>query len=53
MLKKIEFDLYKLSFQLSDNNLVFSYNSHPDISIDIKNMIREMAEEKNIEVTGG
>lgn len=51
--KKIEFDLYKLSFQLSDNNLVFSYNTYPDISIDIKRMIREMAEEKNIEVIGG
>ncbi len=51
--KKIEFDAYQLIFQLSGGPLVFSYVSNPDVSIEIKKLIRETAEEKNIEVVGG
>ncbi len=51
--KKIEFDSYQLIFQLGEGELTFNYVSNPDVSIEIKNLLREVAQERNIEVVGG
>ncbi len=49
----MEFRSFEIQFNLKDNVKVFSYNSKPETSIDIKKSIREMAEKKDIEVIGG
>lgn len=52
-LKSIEFGKYKIVFQLEESNKVFSYKSNANVSVEIKKMIREMADEKKIEVVAG
>ena len=51
--KRIEFGLYELDFQLADKNLIFNYESSLDASLNIKGKILDMANEKSIEVVSG
>ena len=52
-LKSIEFGKYMIVFQLEESNKVFSYKSNANVSVEIKIMIREMADKRKIEVVGG
>ena len=49
----IEFGPYLISLQLNDRVETISYSSHAEASIEIKSIIREVAESKDIPVTGG
>ena len=52
-IRSIEFRSFEIQFNLKDDVRVFSYGSNPETSMDIKKSIREMAENKDIEVIGG
>jgi hypothetical protein len=52
-INSIEFGKYKIVFQLEESNKIFSYKSKANVSIKIKNLIREMADKKKIEVVDG
>ena len=52
-LKSIEFGQYKINFKMEGSNKALSYKSNVDVSIKIKQAIREMADKKKIEVVGG
>jgi len=52
-LSSIVFRPYEVIFQIQGSSHSFSYNSNIDVSIAIKQTIREFAERKNIEVIGG
>ena len=52
-IKQIKFDAYKIDFQLNKRKEVFRYRSNSEVSIEIKKTLREIAEQKNITVTGG
>ena len=52
-MKSIELDQYLIIFHLLDRSEEISYSTNAEISIDIKSTIREVAESKNIQVTGG
>ena len=52
-IKQIKFDAYKIDFQLNKRKEVFRYRSNPNISKKIKQTLLEIAEQKNIPVTGG
>jgi hypothetical protein len=52
-LSVIQFQHYQIIFELKDQSISFSYNANPEISIAIKQTIREVAEQKNIQVIGG
>ena len=52
-LSSIKFGSYEVIFQLKDSSNSFSYNSNADVSITIKQTIRDFAERKNIEVIEG
>lgn len=52
-IKSIEFDQYTIAFHLTEGVKEFTYRTNADISIEIKSSIREIAETKNISVTGG
>ena len=49
----IEFDQYMIALHLTDRVEEFSYSTNAEISIEIKSAIREVAENKNIQVIGG
>jgi len=50
---EIKFDAYRIDFQLHKEMKRFSYRSNPEVSKEIKETLRHMAEEKNIPVLGG
>jgi hypothetical protein len=52
-IQSIEFDQYMIALQLTDRVEEFSYRTNAEISIEIKSAIREVAENKNIQVIGG
>lgn len=49
----IEFKKFEVVFQGGEASKSFSYASNADVSIEIKQALREVAEEKGIEVIGG
>ena len=49
----IEFDKYEISFVQKSKTKTFSYESNPDVSIEIKSIIREIAEKKGVAIKGG
>ena len=49
----IHFSTYNITFQLKNNSYSFVYISNSDVSIKIKQTIREFALDKNIQVIGG
>jgi hypothetical protein len=51
--QSIEFGQFMITFKLKDRDQVLNYDSNPDASIAIKSLIREIAESKNIQVSGG
>ena len=51
--QSIEFGQFKIVFKLKDRDEVLNYSSSADASIEIKSLIREVAENKNIRVIGG
>ena len=51
--QSIEFGQFMIIFKLKDRDEVFNYSSNTDASIEIKSSIRELADSKNIPVTGG
>ena len=52
-IKSIEFDSYSIGFRLNDGVEKFNYKSNAESSIEIKSLIRKVAESKNIPVIGG
>lgn len=52
-IQSIEFAQYKIDFQLRDRVEEVSYSSNSETSIEIKSAIREVADQKNIQVVGG
>jgi len=52
-IQQIVFGSYKIIFQMNEKNHIFQYDSDSEVSIQIKNALREGAEEKNIPVIGG
>ena len=51
--KDIEFDSFIIRFRIKKGMESFRYNCIPEISIDIKNEVRKIAELKEIPVSGG
>ena len=51
--QKIRFHSYQIDFILSDKTVEFAYRTNSKISKRVKNAIKEIAQEKNIEITGG
>ena len=51
--QSIEFGQFMIIFKLKDRVEVLNYSSNADASIEIKSLIREIAESKNILVSGG
>ena len=49
----IKFGFYEIIFQIENTTEVFEINSNADVSKEVKRIIREQAELKNIEVIGG
>lgn len=52
-IKSIEFKSYAIIFHLDKSIERIAYNSNTTTSIEIKSIIRDIAESKEIEVTGG
>lgn len=52
-IQSISFKSFRVDFKTENTVEILSYDCTSDISIDIKEAIREMAEKKNIEVVGG
>ncbi|MEQ8238388.1 MAG: hypothetical protein RIA69_04205 [Cyclobacteriaceae bacterium] len=52
-LSTIHFQSYQILFELKDQTMSFSYHANPDVSKEIKQTIREFAEQKGIQVVGG
>ena len=52
-LKSIEFGPYLITFHLHDRDEMISYSSNAEASIEIKSLIREVAENNDIKVIGG
>ncbi len=52
-IKRIEFGQYEVNFHLLESEVQFMYKSNRHVSLDIKQAIREAAELKNVEITGG
>jgi len=51
--QSIEFGQFMIIFKLKDRDKELNYRSNKDASIEIKSLIREIAENKNIQVSGG
>ena len=50
----IAYESYRLDFQLCSGKTVgFNYTTNSDTSKEVKNLIREVAERKNIAISGG
>jgi hypothetical protein len=49
----IEFSSYRVDFKLANTTETLVYEANADVSIEIKESLREFAEAKNIEVVGG
>jgi len=52
-IREIDLDSFKINFKLKKSSQSFRYNCYPEISIALKNAIREEANLKGIKVTGG
>ena len=52
-IKSIEFNPYQVDFVLENKTENLTYDTNADVSIDIKEALREVAEAKNIEIIGG
>jgi len=52
-IQSIRFKSFRIDFKTVKTVEILSYDCTSDISIDVKEAIREMAEKKNIEVIGG
>lgn len=52
-IQSIEFDNYLIVFHLQDRIEKFSFNTNAETSIEIKSSIREIAENNNIQISGG
>lgn len=52
-IRSVELGNYEISFELGNLRKVFQYNTNPEVSIEIKETIRDFAELRNIRVTGG
>ena len=52
-LSSIKFEPYEVIFDIKDVSNSFSFNTNADVSVEIKQTIREIAERRNIEVVGG
>lgn len=52
-IKQIEFASSRLVFSMPDSEYAFLYDTQAETSKEIKSTIREMAESKQIKVTGG
>ncbi len=52
-IREIHFSSFKILFKLNKDDKAFSYDTSSAQSIQIKRIIREVAESKNIEVIGG
>jgi len=52
-IKSIEFSAYQITFHFAEHKHSLSYQANSATSIEIKNSIREFAENLGIEVTGG
>lgn len=52
-IKKIEMASYLLIVSTEESETVMQYSSNPEISLEIKSVVRAMAESKGIEVVGG
>ncbi len=52
-IQKITFAPYTITFRLKDKDERVTYSSSAETSIEIKSSIREVAENKNIQVEGG
>ena len=48
-----EFEPYTIVFHFMDSDEIISYKSNAEASIEIKSVLREVAESKNIQVKGG
>lgn len=49
----IDFGSFEIEFQLKNGNKKFKYDSNADVSLEIKKSIRQVADEKGIEISGG
>lgn len=52
-IERINFSSYEITFVLGDSDETFDYVANPDISIKVKRAIRDVANDKGIEVFGG
>jgi len=52
-IRSIEFGQYKIRLQTEDSNKEFRINSDANVSIEVKEAIRKVANEKGIEIVGG
>ena len=52
-IESVSFKPYRVDFKVADTVEVITYDTTSDISIDIKETLREVAESKNIKVIGG
>ena len=52
-IREIDLDSFKINFKLKKSSQSFRYNCYPEISIALKNAIREEADLRGIKVTGG
>ena len=52
-IQSVSFKPYRVDFKVADTVEVITYDTTSDISIEIKEALREIAEKKNIEVIGG
>jgi len=52
-INQIKLDAYNVNFQLEKRNAVFRYRSNSEVSKEINQTLREIAEQKNIPVTVG
>ena len=52
-IQSIEFEPYTIVFHFMDSDEIISYKSNAEASIEIKSVLREVAESKAIQVKGG
>ncbi len=52
-IRSIKYNSYEIILELKDGVKAISYKCNPEVSLDIKQSLREMANTKDIEVVGG
>ncbi|MFY0605571.1 MAG: hypothetical protein JXR10_02580 [Cyclobacteriaceae bacterium] len=52
-IESIRYASYEIEFHLKNGKETVFYTCNPEISLDIKRSIREFAEDKNIDISGG